>query len=427
MADLTAKIFPKLKTHRLPGLDLDTEFIYPYYDGYSILNIPSSICQLLGTPEISARPLTPELTGSLGDSIRRVILVLVDALAFQRMQCWMANDIAPIWGQMERQGLFAPLTSITPCTTSAALTSMWTGRSPTEHGIAGYELWLKEYGVVASMIQHSPISFQNDLGSLEKAGFRPTEYLTYPTLGTFLSRHGIKTHAFQPRSILRSGLSRMFLKDVELHGYFTPSDLWANLRQLAESRSTEKQYIWVYWSEIDTFSHFYAPDDERTAAEFSAFSTAFEKLFLAGLSPKTRQETLMIVTADHGQITTYKNADYELRSHPELNRHLHILPTGENRLIYLFARPGQQEAVRGYFQQTWPDLFGFLDPVYALERGLFGPGKPHPRLLERLGDLIVAARDRAYLWWADKDNFLIGRHGGFSPEEMLVPFLAFRL
>jgi predicted AlkP superfamily pyrophosphatase or phosphodiesterase len=199
------------------------------------------------------------------------------------------------------------------------------------------------------------------------------------------------------------------------------------LRQLAESRSTEKQYIWVYWSEIDTFSHFYAPDDERTAAEFSAFSTAFEKLFLAGLSPKTRQETLMIVTADHGQITTYKNADYELRSHPELNRHLHILPTGENRLIYLFARPGQQEAVRGYFQQTWPDLFGFLDPVYALERGLFGPGKPHPRLLERLGDLIVAARDRAYLWWADKDNFLIGRHGGFSPEEMLVPFLAFRL
>jgi hypothetical protein len=33
----------------------------------------------------------------------------------------------------------------------------------------------------------------------------------------------------------------------------------------------------------------------------------------------------------------------------------------------------------------------------------------------------------AYLWWAPKENVLIGRHGGVSPEEMLVPFLAARL
>jgi hypothetical protein len=58
---------------------------------------------------------------------------------------------------------------------------------------------------------------------------------------------------------------------------------------------------------------------------------------------------------------------------------------------------------------------------------LFGPGQPHPLLSERLGDLMVLSRGSAYLWWADKENILIGRHGGMSADEMLVPFLAAKL
>jgi hypothetical protein len=34
------------------------------------------------------------------------------------------------------------------------------------------------------------------------------------------------------------------------------------------------------------------------------------------------------------------------------------------------------------------------------------------------------ARGRAYLWWADKDDQLMGRHGGLHPQEMLVPLVA---
>jgi hypothetical protein len=41
--------------------------------------------------------------------------------------------------------------------------------------------------------------------------------------------------------------------------------------------------------------------------------------------------------------------------------------------------------------------------------------------------MMVVTRDNAYLWWSRQDNFLLGRHGGLSPEEMLVPFLAVRL
>jgi hypothetical protein len=85
------------------------------------------------------------------------------------------------------------------------------------------------------------------------------------------------------------------------------------------------------------------------------------------------------------------------------------------------------EAVREYLERTWPAQFRLVDPVFAAHTGLFGPGDLHPRLPDRVGDLLVLARGNAYLWWAEKKNHLFGRHGGLSQDEMIVPFLAVRL
>jgi hypothetical protein len=427
MPDLVAEQLPRLRENRLRGLDLGGNFIYPAYTGQSILNIPGSICQILGAPDFGAGPLHPEVIPPVGEDIRRVILVVMDAIGLQRLQRWMADGMIPIWNELAQAGRLAPLTSITPSTTSAALTSLWTGRSAAEHGIVGYELWLKEYSLVANMIAHSPITFRDDRGSLRRAGFMAKNFLPFTTFGTHLAAHGVQAYAFQHYSIIDSGLSEMFFKDVTTSGFASPTDLWVNLRQMIESRPNERQYIWVYWGEVDNFSHRYGPDDERTAAEFASFSAAFENLFLRRLSPAARQGTLLMLTADHGQITTRPDPTYELRNHPGLRRRLHMLPTGENRLMYLFVRPGQTEAVREYLQRIWPNQFSVIDPGYAVESGLFGPGSPHPFLADRLGDMVVIARGDAYLWWDARDNRMIGRHGGLHPDEMLVPFLTVRL
>ena len=60
---------------------------------------------------------------------------------------------------------------------------------------------------------------------------------------------------------------------------------------------------------------------------------------------------------------------------------LHMMPTGEHRPTYLSTCPGQGEAVRDYYNQTWPGKFAFIDRNGGGDGGLFGPGRQHPRLV----------------------------------------------
>jgi hypothetical protein len=425
MADLTKQLLADLKGQRIKGLASNLSFQYPAYNGQSILNIPNSICSLLGVREFGAPALRLEILGAMKGPYKRVIFLLVDALAYHRLQSWIGEPEFAIWKRLAQGGLLAPLTSVTPSTTCAALTSLWTGKSPAQHGVVGYELWLKEFGMVANMITHAPFSFERQIGTLQHAGFVPQDFLGLPTLGTHLSAHGLKPYAFQNYSILGSGLSNMFFPDVTRIGFHSSSDLWISLRQLIENRPDERAYYWAYWPDVDTYSHKFGPNDERVRAEFSLFTLAFEQLFWNNFPADLRDDTLFLMAADHGQVHTENDPHYDLRNHPNLIRRLHMQPTGENRLVFLYVRPGQIEAVKEYIERTWPNQFVIMESGYALDNGLFGPGQSNPRLSERIGDLVVIARGSAYWWWSPtKENPLIGRHGGLLPEEMLVPLLA---
>jgi hypothetical protein len=428
MVDLTAEKLAELYKYRLPGFLLaSNEVIYPNYPGASILNLPATVCSLLGVPSIASASLDASLIEPLGDNLRHVVLVLVDSLSFQRLQRWMADGTTPVWSRLAQQGVFAPLTSIVPSTTSAALTTLWTGRSAYEHGVMGYEMWMKEYGMVVNTIQHAPASFDGLAGSLRHAGFNPLEYLSFPTLGEHLTAHHVQVNAFQHYTIARSGLSQMLFKEVRVHTFNSAADLWIGVRRTLENRPAQRTYSWVYWGDLDYFGHRHGPDSEYVASGFSQFSLAFERYFWEQLSPERRADTMVILAADHGMLQTDPDPFFELRGHVSLARRLHLPPTGENRLMYLFPRAGQVEAVREYFERTWRGGFQVNDAAYLAESGLFGTGKPHPRLLERLGDLIVIPTGKMYLWWAAGENILLGRHGGLHPDEMLVPFLAARL
>jgi hypothetical protein len=135
----------------------------------------------------------------------------------------------------------------------------------------------------------------------------------------------------------------------------------------------------------------------------------------------------LLLPSDHGQVATTVQPRFQLAQHPNLTRGLHCSPTGEARLAYLYLKPGRAEMVREYIAREWPDAFTWLDSGDALRAGLFGPGTPCEQAASRLGDAVLVSHGPAYLWWADKPDTLLGRHGSLTADEMLVPLLATRL
>ena len=426
MATALESTLKRILQHRLPDLDLGPDAVHPAYDGLSILNVPASIANWLGAPGLPHSPIDHSEFDDLASGSTQIVVALMDAVGLNMFERWVdgrAKSLRPLVSA----GMLGALTSVVPSTTSAALTTLWTGHSPAEHGVLGYELFLREYGLVANMITHAPASYAGQIGSLSHAGFDPDTFLPVPTIGPHLSASGIETHAFLHHSIAGSGLSRMHYPAVALHSFANLPDLWISVRQLLEVQSERRRLIWTYFGDVDNLAHRHGPNDERVEAVFGQFADSLIANLVDPLTPEARKNTLLVLMADHGQVTTRKDPHFELRNHPDLVRRLHMLPTGENRLPYLYPRPGQTDAVEEYMQRTWPRMFKMMSSEHALHSGLFGPGEPAKAARSRIGDRLALGQGEGYLWWADKDNPLLGRHGSVMPEEMLVPFLVVRL
>lgn len=405
----------------LPGLQGSADVLLPSYDGFGLANLTPSISRWLGGPSLPAPVFSETILNEFAPGYKRVVLLLVDALGYNQLLRLMEQGQADFWQRNLDKGKLIPLTSISPSTTASALTTIWTGSTPNQHGIIGYEMWVKSLGMVINTILHTPITFAGDVGGLARAGFDPATFLGMPPVGEQFANRGIETHAFVPASIANSGLSRMHHIGSQLHGYAAESDLLANLRDLLNSRPNNRKFVYAYWSLVDSLMHHYGTYNERVTEQFKSFSEAFERILLNQLEPWAREDTLILLTADHGSLETPYHAEFELRTHPELANMLVMQPTCEGRLPFLYVKPGQIDAVRQYFEHAWPGQFSVISRQEALESGLLGLGTPHVDLENRMGDLVVIPHDNAYLWWANKANIMLGRHGGLHPDEMLIP------
>ena len=103
-------------------------------------------------PAPALAPLPAELWRDLSRDVRRVVFVLIDALGYYRFRSVWDAEADSGWRPLLEHGRFFPLTSVFPSTTVAALSSVWTGLAPSQHGYLGTRLFLRELGSVVDMI-----------------------------------------------------------------------------------------------------------------------------------------------------------------------------------------------------------------------------------------------------------------------------------
>lgn len=407
--------------------DLPDEFLWPDYEAGSIANIPATVAAILGVPFVGSPPLRPELWRPLGQGVKRVVVLIIDALGWNLVQQERPSFAALTRG---KTAVFDQITSIYPSTTVAALTSIWTGCSPAQHGLVGLNLFFPQYAVMGQMLKFTP-TFRTYADALVEAGLKPTEFLAVPGVGEQFQAAALPVYSFKGLDISKSALSQMHGRGVrDTYGVATFADMLVQMRRLLTEKVDERFYAIAYWPTIDTLSHLYGWQRPEVQAELRALLFQLQVEFLQALTPEAAQDTVFFLVADHGQGVTPPSHYVALRDHPELQQMLLMQPAGEARAPYFYARHGRQADVLAYLNDRLGQAMVAMPAETALAQGLFGP-PPHAAITaERLGDVVGLMR-QGYTFLTERDrpkaHEMVARHAGMTYEEMAVPWLGLRL
>ena len=420
----------EIRTHRLPGLELPETFVLPHFPRYSLVNLANTVLDALGIAPLHP-PLPRALLPPEKRDVQAVVLLLVDALGYKQLLRFLERSPAA-WAGLEMER-WVPLTSVFPSTTAATLATLHTALPPRGHGLVGYRLFLREWGLIANVLRLKPVA-DPEGDRLLKMGLSPRKLLGVPTIHERLVARGVRSYVLIPRAYVGSGLSRMLSPAdravTTIVPFYTAADLAVRLRELLSSLEPgQKAFVFAYWDALDSLAHEQGPESPAWDAELRSFLDVLDRELLRALAPSARDRTLFLITADHGQTRVLpKEKVVHLKRYPSLVRTLRFGPTGEYRAAYLYAKPGALRELEEGLKERFLEELVVLRSEEALEAGLFGPHdsqrRDHPEVRERLGDLIVIPKGAQALYWPYDDFDLIGRHGGLTDEEMLVPFLA---
>ena len=243
-----------------------------------------------------------------------------------------------------------------------------------------------------------------------------------PTLFEALAAEGIATRALMRRDIFTPRFRRSTWR-AGLVPITAASDLCVTLRRLVET-APRPLFISAYWDALDGIAHAHGPGSAEEGAELGSFCSLLETEFLERLSAPARRGTLVLLTADHGQIVASETQAVHLNAHPEIREELLLPPAGDRRTAYLYARAGRIDRLRAAFAPL-TDRFWLIDSADALAGGLFRRGSLNrsgcsggrPGGARPWGATLIAPEK------TPPTTLLRGRHGGATPGEMYVPLL----
>lgn len=404
-------------------------FIRPAYGAYCFAHLPDTIKHLFGLP--APTPL-PADTLPDAPAFERVVVVLLDAFGWRLFEKHAGRS--PFLREVVTGGVVSQLTAQFPSTTAAHMTCLHTGLPVGVSGVHEWFYYEPEIDVVIAPLLFSPAGdTQRDV--LVSQGVRAERLFPRETIYADLQRAGVASYVFAHLAYARAAYSAHVTRGAQAVPFVTSAEAFVNLNTLLE-RERGRLYALVYVDAIDALSHHYGPGSAQVEAETAALLAQLDQ-FLRAASGRHRR-TLLIVTADHGQIdidpatTVYLN-----RMMPELLAHLKrnrqgwpLLFGGAARDLFLYIQDESLDAIQTRLAH---DLAGraVVQATQALiDQGLFGPPPVSQRLIDRIGNLAILPLANESVYWYEAGRFeqrFYGHHGGLAPDEMRIPFLAYAI
>lgn len=360
----------------------------------------------------------------------KVVLFVFDGLGSNE---WARHNDGGFFGALTRRGNVCPITSVFPSTTAAALTSLGTGLTTQEHSLVEWYLYLAELGIIVESLPFTPMGGRRTDEWASTAD--PSILFTGETIYAKMKEQGVASYSFIHRAIAFSGYSKAAQRESEVRPFVSSSDLCVSLRRAVEE-AKGPSFFYVYYSMIDTVEHVYGPNTEEAFLTAQEISDSLMKGFAERLSPTAAQKTLLLATADHGQIYSPPEKTLMFDDHDPLFENFavdakgnKILPWGSPRDVYLQLREGTVGETEDFLKRTLGGAATVIRTADAIEAGLFGRGTPSRAFLDRVGNLMILPTGTGSVWYRHpgvREPDMVGRHGGLHRDEMTIPFAAAR-
>lgn len=388
----------------------------PDYGGYCFGHLSETVTETMGAH--GGRTLPDDVFGDLATGVDTVVVVLVDSYGYE----FWARDRGrhSMLDKLTEQGRVTPLTSVYPSETAAAINTYQTGALPAEHGVTAWNVYDPELDISFAAL--------------------PREVKTG---GTATDLHAARVVAADPieARLADAGVDCHHVLPFPSHSETATTHRYdaADLSTLASpltaaiDESGDPGYVYAYLPQVDSTAHEYGVD----APEFhESAGRCFEQVerVVSGVSEGAAEDTLLVVTADHGHTGVDPDASVALDDVPGLTDALRthgdgtpVRMAGSPRNVHLHLQAdadpeGVAAAVTDLVDAT------VFSREEVLEMELFGDVAPSETFRRRLPDLVVCPRDVG-LWWRAEEGELKNRgmHGGPSRREMLTQVAVARL
>ncbi|MHA3962096.1 MAG: alkaline phosphatase family protein [Candidatus Thorarchaeota archaeon SMTZ1-45] len=367
----------------------------------SIVNLMSSIGSASGVNS----PYPPlDSLDSLKES-KNIVLIILDGLGFNYLRKH-GN------GTTLQKNLKGSITSVFPPSTGSAITSFLSGLPPQQHGVIGWYVHLKEYGLVSRILPYTNAIDGNVIDA------PISRVIDVKSILSDINREYSMIYDYQ---IVDSEYTRNLAGSARRIGYSDIDSFFSSIRS-AITKSKKQSYVYSYWPTLDSISHFLGCESHEAKKHL----IEFDEMLYSFIETLTDSDTTLVITADHGFNDVPPENIVYTRDHPKLEECLHLPVCGDTRTGFCYVRPSKVSEFERYIKNDLGDICNLHTSKELVHENWFGFHDPHPRLLDRVGDYTLTFNEGFALlncFPGFEPPELSGHHGGVSSDEMNVPLI----
>ena len=374
--------------------------VFPNYE-YCILNTITSILKYYNVN--TNHKSLDSLDKILENKYKNIVLIILDGLGEH-----ILTNVSP-------KGYFSKnktdcLTSVYPSTTTAALTTYYSGKPPYETGWIAWSQYFKEYGRTIDMLSHKESYLGEDLS---KARINVFDALVkYQTVFEQIeeANSNVKAYEIMPKYSDRRAKRSITADNID--------EIVDNIEMLCNN-SGEK-FIMAYADNPDGLLHKYGTKAEEVKKYIEYTEKKIEEL-----AKKVSEDTIIIISADHGHKDIEKV--YSILDYPEIMECLYMPVSLESRVVSFFVKENMKKEFEEKFNKIFKKEFLLMSKEEFLDRHLLGFGEKHPKIEEFLGNYIALSISSSIIkiesYLGEGKPIKKSTHCGLSKEEMEVPLI----